>query len=380
VRWQSRGGKTQSATRDTFEEAVEYRQERLREMRFGSSGDISGGRMDFCTWFEHHHLPLKEQTRSQPSTRATRRTYYRNHIAPKWLGWALAEISQDDIEGWLCDLGESNEVATVRKIYGYFREAMERAVNKKQILGSPTASIVLAERGLELPDSRPRFLDPVEVVLLEDAFDAWWRLVVPFLSDSGLRIGELAALRVRNVDLLRGSVRVNMTVAKDEAGRLIEGPPKTKAGNRIVATLGPDIVERVAEHIKERNLGPDDYLFHGPRGGRMNPDNWRDRHFNPAVERAGLADPLPTPHSLRHTAVSLWIASGVCKDVTKVAQFAGHEQLASVYNLYGHLFETSGGELGERMQAFREAARLELEGRGDEAVAMDRLRRPGRTA
>jgi integrase len=144
--------------------------------------------------------------------------------------------------------------------------------------------------------------------------------------------------------------------------------------------LGPDIVERVAEHIKERNLGPDDYLFHGPRGGRMNPDNWRDRHFNPAVERAGLADPLPTPHSLRHTAVSLWIASGVCKDVTKVAQFAGHEQLASVYNLYGHLFETSGGELGERMQAFREAARLELEGRGDEAVAMDRLRRPGRTA
>lgn len=171
-----------------------------------------------------------------------------------------------------------------------------------------------------------------------------------------------------------------MTVAKDERGRLIEGPPKTEAGNRIVPTLGPDVVERLAEHIEDRRLGPDDYLFQGQRGGRMNPDNWRKRYFNPAVERAGLTALGPTPHTLRHTAVSLWIASGKCTNQIQVAQLAGHEQLASVYKLYGHLFETSGGELRERMQAFRIAARLELDGRVDEVVEMDRVKRPGRSA
>ena len=68
----------------------------------------------------------------------------------------------------------------------------------------------------------------------------------------------------------------------------------------------------------------------------------------------------------------------MCRDVVQVAQLAGHEQLAPVYKLYGHLFETSNQEGRDRMQAFRVAARLELEGRADEVIEMDRVRRPGR--
>jgi integrase len=336
--------------------------------------------MDFRDWFEEHHLPAKERMKGAASTRGTRRSYYRNHIAPTWSGWALAAIGPEDIEAWLLAKGEVYAIATVNKFYGYFREAMDRAHRTGRIAINPTASIELVELGFGPPGSKPKFMDPVEVLLLEEAFDAWWRLVVPFMSDSGLRIGEVAALKVRNLDLLRGSVRVDRTVTKTETGILIEGPPKTEAGKRVVPTLGPDLVDRVRAHIEERNLGPDDYLFQGRRGGRMNPDNWRRRDFNPAVERAGLTALRPTPHTLRHTAVSLWIASGVCTNQIQVAQLAGHEQLGSVYKLYGHLFETSGGELRHRMQAFRMAARLELDGRGDEVVEMDRVRRPGRSA
>lgn len=379
VRWQSRDGRTQSATRDTFAEAVEFRQERLREIRLGGTGDLAGGRTLFGTWFEQVFLPAKELS-GRESTHATRRSYYRNHIEPTWSRHRLADITDADIERWLNGKRDELAVASVRKLYGYFAQALHRAHRKGLILHDPTERIDLDELGYGLPDVEVRFLDPVEVVLLESAMDPHWSLEVPFLADSGLRIGESAAVRVRSLNLLRGSVRVEATLSKTRTGALVEGPPKTKAGRRVVPTLGPDLCDRLADHIRERKLGPDDYLFAGERGGRMNPDNWRSRIFNPAAEQAGLGEPLPTPHALRHTAVSLWIASGQCKSESMVAQFAGHKQLASVYKLYGHLFETSVDELRDRMQAFRLAARLELEGRGDEVVEKDRLRRPGRPA
>jgi integrase len=68
----------------------------------------------------------------------------------------------------------------------------------------------------------------------------------------------------------------------------------------------------------------------------MTPDNWRSRIWRPAVERAGIADPQPTPHSLRHTAVALWIAAGV--DRLTVARWAGHTDAAFMERVYGHLW------------------------------------------
>ena len=308
IRWQSRDGRTQSATRDTFEEAVEFRQERLREIRRGASGDLTAGRLAFGSWFEDHHLPAKERT-GRPSTHDTRRSYYRNHIAPTWGQWALADIAADDIEEWLLEKGEVLKVASVRKVFGYFAQAMERAHVNERIIRNPAAAIDLVELGFGTQSSQPCFLDPVEALILEEAFDPHWRLTVPFSTDSGLRIGELGALRVDRVDLLRGIVRVDRTLTKGEGGVLVEGPPKTAAGKRVVPTLGPDVVDRLRDHIRERGLGPNDYLFHGERGGRMNPDDYRSRVFNPAVQRAGLEGRRVTPHALRHTAVSLWIAS-----------------------------------------------------------------------
>ena len=68
----------------------------------------------------------------------------------------------------------------------------------------------------------------------------------------------------------------------------------------------------------------------------MDPGNWRNRVWAPAVEAARLADPQPTPHSLRHTAVALWIAAGA--DRLTVARWAGHGDAGFTERVYGHLF------------------------------------------
>jgi integrase len=68
---------------------------------------------------------------------------------------------------------------------------------------------------------------------------SWWRIVVPFGLDCGLRLSELCGLQVKDVDLLSRCVRVRQIVT-EPAGRLAVGPPKTKAGIRVVAAAEPD--------------------------------------------------------------------------------------------------------------------------------------------
>ena len=74
----------------------------------------------------------------------------------------------------------------------------------------------------------------------------------------------------------------------------------------------------------------------------MSPDNWRARVWRPAVERAGLADPKPTPHALRHTAVALWIGAGA--DRYTVSQWAGHTDASFTERVYGHLWKKDHSE------------------------------------
>jgi integrase len=218
-----------------------------------------------------------------------------------------------------------------------------------------------------VPHAEARFLTPDELVRLEAAMDGWWGLVVPFLADTGLRLGELAGLRVEDVDVLRGRVRVVRTVvyvtkavSGSNARRQLH-EPKTGAGWRMVPTLTRTTGERVAALIRERGLGPGDCLFRGKRGAPMDPAVWRARVWRPAVRKAELAEPLPAPHALRHTAVALWIAAGVTEPL-KLARWAGHRSISVTYGTYGHLLPDDADPTRDALERIRSSATQPSEG------------------
>ena len=102
--------------------------------------------------------------------------------------------------------------------------------------------------------------------------------------------------------------------------------------------------------------GPDDWLFAGPHCGPLTAHNWRERVWHPAVKRAGLADPHPTPHALRHTAVALWIAAGVVEP-QKLSSYAGHSSAQVTYSIYGHLLPHDAEPVRAALEAIRKAAK-----------------------
>jgi integrase len=98
---------------------------------------------------------------------------------------------------------------------------------------------------------------------------------------------------------------------------------------------------------------PDDIVFPAPGGGYLQPNLFRHRQFAPALIEAKLTG--LRIHDLRHTAVSLWIASGA--DVKRVAARAGHASTSFTLDRYGHLYPDAEDDLMGALDALGRAAK-----------------------
>lgn len=191
-----------------------------------------------------------------------------------------------------------------------------------------------------------RFLDPAEIHRLAAAVPDRYRAMILLDAYCGLRLGELAGLRRRRLDLPRQQLRV-AEIAVEVKGELTFGPPKTNAGTRTVP-LPRFIAEALGDHLN-RYADPDGdaFVFAGSEGGALRARAWRQRAWLPAIIEADVA-PL-RPHDRRHTAVSLWIAADASPK--QIAVWAGHTSVNIVLDRYGHLFPGNTGPVLERLEA-----------------------------
>ncbi len=332
--WRDASGKRHTANFDTASEADAYRQDRLRERRHGGTGDPSGGKLTLSQWWERWSSTRQVTS----STRARELSIWACQIEPDFGEVRLGDLRRSDIAAWTVAMSGELAPATVTRCLVTLKKLLTDAVSEGLITASPAATIK-APRQTQV---ERRFLSVDELARLEQAMAPRWALVVPFAAATGLRIGELAALRMCALNLAAGEVTVRATavsvprsVSGSDVRRQIHAT-KTFAGERTVPTVTPALRTRVATMIDERGLGPNDWLFTGRDGGAMTPGNWRNRTWAEAVTKARIADPQPTPHALRHTAVALWIAAGV--DRLTVARWAGHTDAAFMERVYGHLW------------------------------------------
>jgi integrase len=188
------------------------------------------------------------------------------------------------------------------------------------------------------------FLSARQVEDLIAAIDPRYRLLVRFAAYTGLRAGELVALRVRHLNLLRGRCEVDES-ATEVDGRLVWGPTKTYA--RRTVPLPRFLCDQLAAYLAERPHGPDDLVFTAPHGGPLREQKFVAGLFKPAVARAGLPHRLRF-HDLRHTCASLLIAQGA--SVKAVQAQLGHASATVTLDRYGHLFPDELQLLADRLQ------------------------------
>ncbi|WP_411969460.1 tyrosine-type recombinase/integrase [Geodermatophilus sp. YIM 151500] len=163
-----------------------------------------------------------------------------------------------------------------------------------------------------------RFLTHPEVAALAEAAGPD-RLVILVLAYCGLRFGELAALRVRNVDPPRRRLNIEESVTEVD-GVMVFGTPKSHQCRSV--PVSRSLVDAMAAACTGK--APTDLVFAAPRGGVLMLRNWRSRVFDPALQTAGLGE--LTPHEIRHIAASLAVAAGA--NVKAVQRMLGHASAA----------------------------------------------------
>lgn len=104
-----------------------------------------------------------------------------------------------------------------------------------------------------------------------------------------MRGGELAGLRVRDLDRLRNIVQVEDTV-HDLDGRLTLRTTKTKKSKGRRVPIPKHVMEQVGEYVDTNRKQPDDFLF-SDRAEFFYYQNWSRRHWAPACRKAGSARP-----------------------------------------------------------------------------------------
>lgn len=277
---------------------------------------------------------LSSKHKLKPSTAATYRVIVDTIIAQR-ADFALGDISRQMVREWVADLSVDLAPATVHKAIGVLRQVLAMAVSENRLVMNPVD-------GVELPSVRAaeqRFITLEQLHTLADAAGAH-RPLVYVLGTCGLRFGEVAELRWRDIDLQKNTIRITRSVALVD-GVFEIGSPKSGKGRTV------SLPAFVADLLTPGE--PDALVFPDSKGGHMRGNNVRRRWWSDAVAAAELfpraemnaaGEPITVYdfklHELRHTAASLAIQAGA--NIKALQNMLGHESAGLTLDRYGHLY------------------------------------------
>ena len=187
------------------------------------------------------------------------------------------------------------------------------------------------------------------VAVADDELYAMWVL---FLT-TGLRRGEIAALRWEDVDLERATMAVVRNRVSAGRGKAVSvHQPKTRGGRRNVALDATSIevlrLHRTAQREERLRLGPawmdSGYVFCGIDGAALHPDTITGT-FRTIVTDLDL--PRIRLHDLRHTSATLALKAGVHPKV--VSERLGHATVGITLDLYSHVLDSMQAEAAEQI-------------------------------
>ncbi|MFI6366045.1 tyrosine-type recombinase/integrase [Nocardia sp. NPDC050630] len=302
---------------------------------------------------------LARQVHTKPSWSERVESIWRVHVEPQWGTRQLASITRPEIRDWIAQIDRA--ASTVADIHGVLSSILDEAVDERRIPANPA-------KGVQLPRRQPVdhvYLTHDQVAALANECSKGSEIVM-LLAYSGLRWGELSALRPRDVNLDRRRIRIVRSASKVNS-RTVIGTPKTWELRSVAI---PAEVAELLRPIVEAQRDPTGLLWSRPSdGGPIRPPT-TTHWFTKAVQRCISASvpcddsgepngpatfPRVTAHQLRHTAASLMIASGA--HVKTIQRQLGHKTATMTLDNYGHLFDDDLDGVADRMGVgFRAAA------------------------
>jgi integrase len=264
----------------------------------------------------------------KPSTVSFYRTLLNTYLLPAFGERRLNSLTRGDISEFVESLMHRGmKTGSIRNIAGLLGRIMKAAASKGALPANPCGGIALPKRDVSpVRALRVREQQKIEQAAAQDKNG----LAVLLALFTGMRIGEICALKWEDVDLAKGVVNVRGTlqrIASEGAGgktQLVFGTPKSAYANRSIP-LTPTLARRLETEMGGR---PDGYVV-TCRGGFAEPRTLRYR-FAGILKAAGVGHVCF--HSMRHTFATRCVETGM--DVTTLSRLLGHSSVKMTLDIY----------------------------------------------
>ena len=269
----------------------------------------------FAEWSREFLAVYPKAKNNKPSETQSKTTIVNRHLVPFFGTTRIDRITEADVERYKAAKVDDVKPKTVNNHLTVLRRMLGVAVRWKKMSGPPPEVSMM-----KLPETEPEFLGFDETKALLAATDAEWRPLVLFAVRTGLRQGELLALRWEDVDLAKGHITVKRTIYRGAIGS-----PK---GNRTrKVDLAPD-AQAAIRALPSRFVGG--YVF-GSGREPLTPGACKWPLYRAAkaagIKRLGW-------HVLRHTFASHLVMRGA--SLRAVQDLLGHRDIKQTAR-YSHL-------------------------------------------
>ena len=284
-------------------------------------------------WYQNHSKPGL-----RPTTRQSYENWLYEHLIPGVGHIPLNKVTQSDLQQFFTGMKKNGRHAhvetkgtalsdrSVQSCYAVCRKALDKAVAENLIRANPA-------QGCKLPPVKGRDMqvltkEEMQRFLLQAREEGMYELFLLELT-TGLRRGELLALRWDDLDMETGVLKIDRQIYPVR-GKLIVTEPKTKAGIRTII-LPPPMLEVLREY-KEQTFSPLLFPSRIRPGQPIDPGYVRKR-LQVILERAGCKQ--VRFHDLRHTFATMALEHGM--DVKTLSAIIGHVSSTTTLNVYAHI-------------------------------------------
>ena len=247
------------------------------------------------------------------------------HLLPYFGDYTLSDIVPSQIQGFLAEKAKTGICwYTVRNLRNVLSRILRTAVEWGYLEENPVAKVKLPPKPLQAP---AQFLPPQQVrQLLAEIREPYCSMVLLAVL-TGLRRGELFALRWGALDLDKGALEVRESVFNGQFST-----PKTHSSVRQIPLSSPAVALLRDLKAQVAKTKPEDLVFVSRRGTPLRPDNILKRVIHPACDRLKMA--RVGWHTFRHTHATLLSELG---ESIKTAQaILGHSDIGTTLQIYTH--------------------------------------------
>lgn len=337
-------GKTKyrSVYGDTYSEAKEKRTQAMRKAYtpHGKGFFIDAVRM----WLDEKEPDIKEQTYRKY------RQCIDTHIIPYFGDVSCSAITQNAVDEFLRQKRLSGRLdgkgglspSTIRGMCIILQSILLYAYQKKMGISEMIQIKKPKAEKKKVSVLNKYEQNKLETVLLGSPSGA--NLAIYLALYSGMRIGEICALRWCDIEFDERQLFVRSTVIRDKNGQSAIAPPKSESSRRMIPLTQQLTKLLAAEH----KCSCSEFVFSSPRkDGFLNPRTLQYR-FQAVLSRLEISS--ISFHALRHTFATRWIECGM--DVKSLSEVLGHAGVQITLDIYVHSSDKLKREAIEKLESF----------------------------